>query len=39
NDSQVAVQILKKTLQGEIKDVIGGLYQWAKDVDREFPIY
>ncbi|CAG8464552.1 6998_t:CDS:2 [Racocetra fulgida] len=39
NDSQLAVQALKKTLQGEIKDVIGGLYRWAKDIDREFPIY
>ncbi|CAG8775452.1 9424_t:CDS:10, partial [Racocetra persica] len=33
NDSQLAVQALKKTLQGEIKDVIGGLYRWAKDID------
>ncbi|CAG8483626.1 6806_t:CDS:10 [Cetraspora pellucida] len=39
NDSQLAVQTLKKVLQGEIKDVVGGLYRWAKDVDREFPIY
>ncbi|RIB22701.1 Molybdopterin-synthase sulfurtransferase [Gigaspora rosea] len=39
NDSQLAVQTLRKTLQGEIKDVVGGLYRWAKDVDHEFPIY
>ncbi|CAG8494937.1 19362_t:CDS:10 [Dentiscutata erythropus] len=39
NDSQLAVEILKKTLRGEIKDVVGGLYLWAKDIDHEFPIY
>jgi len=36
NDSQHAVIILKNYLKGEVKDIIGGLYRWSLDVDREF---
>jgi len=39
NDSQHAVNILKNCLEGEVKDIIGGLYKWSLDVDQEFPIY
>lgn len=39
NDSQHAVNILKKYLKGEVKDIIGGLYKWSLEVDQEFPIY
>ncbi|CAJ0650837.1 21119_t:CDS:10 [Entrophospora sp. SA101] len=39
NDSQHAVQLLKKITKGEVKDIIGGLYRWAKEVDNQFPIY
>jgi adenylyltransferase/sulfurtransferase len=42
NDSQKGVLALRKSLSGlrvSVKDVIGGLHRWAKDVDPSFPIY
>lgn len=39
NDSQHAVRMLRDTTRGEIKDVIGGLYRWAMEVDKDFPTY
>ena len=44
NDSQLAAAALRKRLgevgqQGIVRDVRGGLVQWAKEVDREFPLY
>jgi adenylyltransferase/sulfurtransferase len=46
NDSQIAAKALRvhsRTLVSYenivIKDVIGGLKAWAKDVDTEFPVY
>lgn len=42
NDSQLAVPLLQKVL-GEsvpfVNDIIGGLYNWSKTVDNDFPIY
>lgn len=44
NDSQRAVDELKKYTEitnnvNWIKDVIGGLYEWSMQVDKDFPIY
>jgi len=44
NDSQRAVDELKKYTDITdnvkwIKDVIGGLYEWSMQVDKNFPIY
>lgn len=44
NDSQRAVEELKKYTQimekvSCIKDVIGGLYEWSSQVNKDFPIY
>nr|XP_006820234.1 PREDICTED: adenylyltransferase and sulfurtransferase MOCS3-like [Saccoglossus kowalevskii] len=42
NDSQSAVQILQEMLSDlpvTIKDIRGGLVQWAKKIDPEFPQY
>lgn len=44
NDSQRAVDELKKYTEIKdnvkcIKDVIGGLYEWSMQVDKNFPIY
>ena len=41
NDSQLAVGALRsvKDAGQEIKDLIGGLLSWSKDVDIQFPIY
>ncbi|KAH8094572.1 hypothetical protein BXZ70DRAFT_948062 [Cristinia sonorae] len=40
NDSQLAVDALRGTaVQGIVKDLIGGLRAWAKDVDPSFPVY
>ena len=51
NDSQLAVQLLKEQLPGaiaasggdggdvEVKDIAGGLAEWAEAVDCSFPKY
>jgi len=41
NDSQLAVDALQSASDArrEIKDLMGGLQSWRKDVDVEFPIY
>lgn len=40
NDSQLAVRHLQGLLRGSvIKDVVGGLHAWTKEIDSEFPIY
>jgi len=44
NDSQLAANALRKRLietnkEGSVRDVRGGLIQWAKVVDKEFPLY
>lgn len=45
NDSQIAVQALKGHGQASeakdlvIKDIIGGLRAWTKQVDANFPMY
>lgn len=40
NDSQLAVEILKEKLKGcHIRDIRGGYEAWAKEVDKNFPLY
>jgi hypothetical protein len=43
NDSLIALNHLLKLNNEddnyEIKDVIGGLINWADQIDKEFPIY
>jgi adenylyltransferase/sulfurtransferase len=44
NDSQLAASALRERLiimgkEGNVRDVRGGLIQWAKIVDKEFPLY
>jgi len=42
NDSQRAVKLLEEKFTGlslSFKDIEGGLHQWAKDVDTDFPVY
>ena len=40
NDSQVGVQILRKMVpEVRVRDVVGGLHAWARDVDPIFPAY
>ncbi|BFZ63273.1 hypothetical protein YB2330_004394 [Saitoella coloradoensis] len=44
NDSQTATRMLKEGLEREgqgfvVKDVIGGLDAWSREVDEEFPRY
>ena len=42
NDSQRAVAKLKDELSGlslTIRDVRGGLHAWAKNIDKDFPVY
>ncbi|KAJ1367944.1 hypothetical protein KIN20_028974 [Parelaphostrongylus tenuis] len=40
NDSQVAVEILKKKLPfTRIRDISGGYEAWAAEVDKDFPTY
>ncbi|KAF9649686.1 hypothetical protein BDM02DRAFT_3166226, partial [Thelephora ganbajun] len=41
NDSQIAVDALRSVSDAglEIKDLIGGLQSWKKDIDTQFPIY
>lgn len=40
NDSQIAVEALRNAgAKGVVKDLIGGLRAWAKEVDNQFPVY
>ena len=42
NDSQVAAMELKEVMAKEgvrVRDVVGGLHAWARDVDKDFPVY
>jgi adenylyltransferase/sulfurtransferase len=40
NDSQVAADALRSVHADiPIKDVVGGLKAWARDVDETFPVY
>jgi len=41
NDSQLAADALRGVSDTgqEIKDLIGGLQSWSKDIDTQFPIY
>ena len=41
NDSQLAVDALRSVsgLGSDIKDLIGGLQSWRKDIDTELPVY
>lgn len=42
NDSQIAAQTLNARLVADgvqVKDVIGGLHAWTRQIDAEFPIY
>lgn len=45
NDSQIAAQkfsVAKESLGwncGEVKDIAGGLKEWSKTIDRNFPVY
>lgn len=42
NNSQKGVLALRESLRGldvSVKDIIGGLHSWAKDVDPSFPVY
>ncbi|KAJ3187006.1 Molybdenum cofactor synthesis protein 3 [Gaertneriomyces sp. JEL0708] len=39
NDSQLAVQLLKESGFTMAKDIIGGLEQWAAEVEPAFPTY
>lgn len=39
NDSQRAVDYLRKAGFSSAKDIIGGLQSWASEVDPEFPTY
>ncbi|XP_010539311.1 PREDICTED: adenylyltransferase and sulfurtransferase MOCS3-like isoform X2 [Tarenaya hassleriana] len=39
NDSQRAVECLRKADFDSAKDIIGGLESWAEDVDPSFPTY
>ncbi|KAL1929094.1 hypothetical protein VTP01DRAFT_2153 [Rhizomucor pusillus] len=39
NDSQLAVQILQKHGIENARDIAGGLYKWATEIDDTFPIY
>lgn len=41
NDSQVATAKLMRELgdAAQVKDVIGGLHAWAREVDESFPVY
>ncbi|OSC98554.1 hypothetical protein PYCCODRAFT_1439250 [Trametes coccinea BRFM310] len=40
NDSQLAVDALREAGRvGVVKDLVGGLRAWAKEVDSNFPIY
>lgn len=41
NDSQIAVEALRSVSDENavIKDVVGGLKSWSRDVDVTFPVY
>ena len=40
NDSQLAADALRNAgIPGIVKDVVGGLRAWSKEVDRDFPVY
>lgn len=39
NDSQRAVDYLRKAGFSSAKDIVGGLESWAREVDPEFPAY
>ncbi|KAH9941356.1 hypothetical protein B0H21DRAFT_553126 [Amylocystis lapponica] len=40
NDSQIAVEAIRSVYaQGVVKDLVGGLKAWAKEVDPTFPVY
>lgn len=42
NDSQVAASELREAMAKEgvrVRDVAGGLHAWARDVDKDFPVY
>ena len=40
NDSQLAAEALRSAgKEGVVKDLIGGLRAWAREVDGNFPIY
>ncbi|KAI0759563.1 hypothetical protein BD413DRAFT_596195 [Trametes elegans] len=40
NDSQLAVDALERAGKGGVlKDLVGGLRAWAREVDSDFPIY
>ena len=42
NDSQIAASELREAMAKEgvrVRDVAGGLHAWARDVDKDFPVY
>ena len=41
NDSQIAIDAIQDVVQGNrvVKDLIGGLRAWTRDVDPNFPVY
>lgn len=42
NDSQKAVRILKDSMSNhdvQIKDIVGGIHAWTRNIDPGFPIY
>ena len=40
NDSQLAVNALREAgVNGTIKDLIGGLREWSREIDQSFPAY
>ena len=41
NDSQIAVDAIRsiRSTTGIVKDLVGGLRAWTRDIDGNFPIY
>ena len=41
NDSQLAVDALRSVSDArhQIRDLIGGLQSWSKEIDGKFPVY
>lgn len=39
NDSQLAVRQLSEKLNIKARDLIGGLHEWARVIDNNFPVY